>query len=350
MIKKRISNFILSKIDIDKTKKIFGEVPFLKYFYKWGSQSLIDYTYPTHLYIETTRACNLACTCCPRELKPGQKGHMEMDIFKKIVDEATTYGIKNFCLHMLGEPLLHPKITEMVQYIKDSNAHHAILLTTNGSFLDEKKIKSFFESGLDKITISMFTLVGEKSVKLVGKNDIERVIQNLKKAVEIKKEKKATTRLTVRVIVSDDNKEEIKAFRTLTSDLGIHLELRFTHNYSGVIQDNFMDKHAVERLRHRYPCYHLFYSPSVTWDGKIVMCCTDWNYSEILGDVRETTVAKAWQDKRMKELRDHHFSGEYDKIPLCAKCNVWSTYPDIFFEHQKNKTKGIQKSLETRSL
>jgi len=139
MLKSIVSNFILSKVDINRIKDFMGNAPVLNIFYKLGSQSLIDYKYPTHVFIETTRACNLKCQSCPRDLGDVKAGNMKFELFRKIIDEATSFGARNFCLHMFGEPLLHPQLIEMAKYIKVSNAHHTILLTTNGYFLDSRK-------------------------------------------------------------------------------------------------------------------------------------------------------------------------------------------------------------------
>lgn len=333
MLTSRFGNFLLSKVNIEKLKHTLGRSPVFKPFYKLGSQSLIDYQYPTHLFIETTRACNLGCVCCPRTLKTSQMGHMDVEIFKKIINEATGFGVKNFSLHMLGEPLLHPKIIDMVKYIKQANNHHSILLTTNGYFLNKIKAQALLENKVDKVAISVFSLKEEVNKKITGKGDISAIIENIKVMSQLKKEMHAYTQIYIRMIVDEYNETEIPQFKEIAKDLGIKTEIRYTGNFGGIIKENYTDnKHLIKK---RYPCYHLWFSPAVTWDGKIVICCVDWKYSEVLGDIRETNLATVWQGNRMKQLRTHHLKGEYHKIPICAGCNVWSTYPDIFFNKQK---------------
>ncbi len=335
MLRSRISNFMLSRVNIDHAKNLLSRTPILNTIYKVGAQSLIDPHFPTHVFIETTRACNLACTCCPRTLKASEKGHMEYGLFTKVVDEVSSHGTRNFSLHMLGEPLLHPKIVDMVAYIKARDPKHSILLTTNGYFLDDKKAQELIDKKLDKITFSMFSFDPEKNKKLTGKDGIERVIRNIKAMKELQKKSVHQTKMSMRVIVSEDNIEEVPRFQAFTNEIGIFLELRYTHNFSGVIKTNFIEHNKDNLLPNRYPCYHLWFSPAVTWDGKIVMCCVDWKYSEILGDIREVSLGTVWRGDRMKQLREYHLKGEYSKIPICAGCNVWSTYPDIFFKIQK---------------
>ena len=48
--------------------------------------------WPTHLMIEPTNHCNLRCALCP--LTSGMsrpRGHMDLSLFKKIIDETGDY-------------------------------------------------------------------------------------------------------------------------------------------------------------------------------------------------------------------------------------------------------------------
>lgn len=331
-LKTFISNLVLSKINIDKLKTVLGKTPILKVFYKIGSQSLIDYKFPAHIFIEITRACNLRCQSCPRELGSAKIGNMKFELFRKIIDEAASFGPRNFCLHMFGEPLLHPQVVEMAKYIKTSNINHSILLTTNGYFLDDRKATGLIEAGADKIVVSFFSLKKGRSEIFTGDSNVEKVINNIRNAVKFKKKMRSKTRLFIRFLMCEENKDEEQDFRTLAKSIGIPLEIRKTHNYSGIIENNYTSKFAIKS---RYPCYHLWFSPAISWDGKVLLCCNDWNYFEVLGDVNNDSLTNIWQGDRLEELRKFHLKGDYDKIPLCEKCNVWTLYPDIFFRVQK---------------
>ena len=332
MLKTSISNLVLSKVDINKLKTILGETPVLKIFYKIGSQALIDYKFPTHLFIEVTRACNLRCQSCPRDLSSVKIGNMEFELLKKIIDEAASFGPRNFCLHMFGEPLLHPQVVDMAKYIKTSNINNSILLTTNGYFLDDKKAMGLLEAGVDKIVVSFFSLKKHRSEILTGDSNIEKVVNNLKNAAELKKMMHAKTRLFIRFLMCMENKDEEQDFCKLAKSIGIPLEIRKTHNYSGIIENDYASKFAI---KNRYPCYHLWFSPAITWDGKVLLCCNDWNYFEVLGDINKESLSHIWHGDRLRELRRFHLKGTYNRIPLCERCNVWTLYPDIFFGVQK---------------
>jgi len=167
---------------------------------------------------------------------------------------------------------------------------------------------------------------------LTGDANIEIVINNMRNTVALKKKIDGKTKLFIRFLMCEENEDELKDFCRLAKDMGIPLEVRKTHNYSGVIEDNFTSTFTMEN---RYPCYHLWFSPAITWEGKILLCCNDWGNFEVLGDINKESLASIWQGNRLKELRKFHLEGHYNKIPLCEKCNVWTLYPDIFFKFQK---------------
>lgn len=335
MLRANISSFILSKVDINRVKYSIARTPVINTLFKTFSQSLIDFKFPSHIFIETTRACNLKCACCPRTSQDITSGSIKFEVFCKIIDEAASYGARSFCLHMFGEPLLHPRIIDMVGYIKKTNTKHSILLTTNGFFLNDKISRGLLKEGVDKIVVSFVSLKEERLRQLTGNVQIGTVVDNIKNAIVVRNNTFSKTKIFMRLLLNEDTLDEKNDFLALAKKLGALAEVRNTHNYSGVIKNNYAASLLGNR---RHPCYHLWYSPAITWDGKVVICCSDWNYSEVLGDIATQTLAEIWQGQRIKELRALHLAGAYQDITLCAKCNVWSLYPDIFFKFQKNES------------
>src|SRR3990167_3177896 len=116
------------------------------YLFKLGAQAFIKKDFPRHLFIELNSSCNLSCAYCPRE-RTSQD--MDFGLFRKIIDEAHRYGPRSFSLHLFGEPLLYPRIFEAVKYIKKRNSRNTVLLTTNGTVLNDC-IDDFVSAGIDQ--------------------------------------------------------------------------------------------------------------------------------------------------------------------------------------------------------
>ena len=275
--------------------------------YKLGAQAFIDYEFPRHIFIETTAQCNLSCSYCPRE-KINE--HMSWDLFKEIVDECSSYGPRSFSLHLFGEPLLYPKIMEAINYIKAKNKRHTILLTTNGTVLN-KFAKRLLESGVDRIIWSWRSLPTEFSPETI------KVLKRIG---------------MVRLLIEETPREEFEKWSKFP-----RVEVKNLHNYGGEIDLQRIHPNLRQEDRNpmsRYPCYHLWLAPAIRWNGQIVQCCDDPHGKSNFGVYGSNglNMASYWNSEKLERNRQSHKKGEY--LGICKTCDVWKTYPNIFFKSQ----------------
>ena len=275
------------------------------WIYKIAAQSYVDRVYPRHLFIETTANCNLSCAYCPRE-KESQD--MDFGLFRKIIDEATGYGPRSFSLHLFGEPLLYPHIFEAVRYIKKRNSRHTVLLTTNGTVLNDC-INDFVSCGIDQ---AYWTWRREARFR-------ESAILKLRKWGKFRVR-------FIDGITPDSAREEWKDWK--------NQENRRMHDYaSGILTERFKvgsKKVVLKESKLRQACYHPFLAPAVGWNGKFLTCCADPKQLEVFGDIKEETVAECFQ--RLEILRQAHLRRKFSGI--CKNCDVYKEVPDIFFKWQ----------------
>ena len=285
--------------------------------YKLGAQAWIDQTFPRHLFIETTAACNLACSYCPRERRGN---HMAWDLFTGIVAEASQYGPRSFSLHLFGEPLLYPRCADACAYIKQCNRHHTILLTTNGTHL-EQHCEWIITSGIDQI---LWTWRPEATFTLETKSKLRK-----------------WGKFRVRFIQEITPQEAYAEWANWPN-----VEGRRLHNYGGNINTSIfsgngwssaavVDTKATSVIQSRWPCYHLWLAPAVAWNGDILLCCADPHHKEVLGHFPEQSVHEVWTGKQLNAVRQSHLRGDYKGI--CTNCDVWKSYPDLFFSWQKRQ-------------
>ena len=90
---------------------------------------------PVEYIVETTAKCNLYCPMCPRETHKQPKEDMPDEIFDRLVEESGT-SAEHMMLIGLGEPFMDRKIFDRIEYCERHNI--STLLSTNGTFLDEK--------------------------------------------------------------------------------------------------------------------------------------------------------------------------------------------------------------------
>lgn len=274
--------------------------------YKIGAQAYIDKQFPRHLFVETCAQCNLACPYCPREKN---SGNMPWEMFTGIIDEAKKYGARSFSLHLFNEPLLYPRIFEAIDYIYRANKRNTILLTTNGTLLERN-------GNLDKLIASK----------------VSQVLWSWRPEVSFKEETKERLRrwgkFRVRFINELVPDEEREAWRDWPNQ-----EERPLHDYGGNIDPAQWGGKSLSKSEKRWPCGHLWLSPAVAFDGSFLLCCVDPHRKEVLGNVTETPIGTLWQSARLQEVRDGHMRREFKGI--CANCDVWKEYPDMWFSWQK---------------
>src|SRR2546426_8880924 len=107
---------------------------------------------PVEYIVETTAKCNLYCPMCPRETHKQPKADMTDQVFQGLVREAGSTA-EHMMLIGLGEPFTDPQIFERIEFCH----RHSIstLLSTNGTFLDEKIAARLLAGPLDQITLSL---------------------------------------------------------------------------------------------------------------------------------------------------------------------------------------------------
>jgi radical SAM protein with 4Fe4S-binding SPASM domain len=66
-----------------------------------------------------------------------------------------------------------------------------------------------------------------------------------------------------------------------------------------------------------------FASASVLHNGDVLMCTHDWAREEVIGNLRDHTLAELWNGKRMREIRALISQRQYEAIPACRHCSLW---------------------------
>lgn len=60
--------------------------------------------FPNRITVELTNQCNVSCTFCPRQSVDMKIGFMSMELYKKIIDEASDHCLLNWS-YFSGENL-----------------------------------------------------------------------------------------------------------------------------------------------------------------------------------------------------------------------------------------------------
>lgn len=106
------------------------------------------------VYLEPTNRCNLECLTCMRNVWDEPLGMMEWELYERILNGIQAFTpLPTVFLGGFGEPLIHPKIIEMIRGVKESGG--SVELITNGILLSEDISAQLIEFGLDTLWISI---------------------------------------------------------------------------------------------------------------------------------------------------------------------------------------------------
>ncbi|MBU1125903.1 MAG: radical SAM protein [Candidatus Omnitrophica bacterium] len=332
MLKESFIRFNTSSLG-QKLKSAFKQSRLLRPFYSVVAQRVADYAYPLTFNIEPTNACNLHCAICPRDKSSRKIGYIEWPLLQKIIDESLQFGPRHFILYKDGEPLLHPRIVDMVRAVKSAHSGNTVYISTNGMLLDDKMSRALIEAGLDQIQISLDAIDPDTYRKVRG-GELERLEENVRTFIQ-NRGSRVKPVVTLQIIKMHETQREIERFIRTWKKFRVECIVSTFHSWGGV-KDNVSLREAASG--HRYPCGELWFAPAISWEGKVSICCVDWNEQEVLGDLKEQSFSRIWQGEKIRRYRQYHLTGEYQKIALCDKCTFWSERPNFWFSWQYKRS------------
>lgn len=278
--------------------------------------------FPIRLWVELTSLCNYRCIMCPNKDLPKQdKGYMELDLFKKIIDEAKTNAFDVNLAHR-GESLLHPQLIEMIQYTKKAGLFTR--LHTNGSLLTEELTEKIIDSGLDRLSISFDGYTKETYEEIRQGGDFDKTIANIIHLLQIKKDNHAKLpEVAIEVINFNDLSE---------TELS-HSREKFLQHFQGYALDNFVTKELhnwagdfeKDTDSGQYSiCPFPWNALVIFWNGDVLACTQDFFGHYVLGNVKDSSLQTIWNGEKMQHLRTQLARQELDEFKTCANCDrVW---------------------------
>jgi len=270
---------------------------------------------PHRVMVENTNICNADCVFCPHKKMKRKTGVMPMGLFKKIVDECANTEIGYVTIYGFGEPLLDNKFVEKVKYAKEKGLSR-VTTNTNAAFLTKDKAKVIIEAGLDEIYLSFDAATKETYRKIRPNLNFENVTKNILSLIEEKKSSQLKKPLIyLSFVESEINRYEAGVYERKWRDLVDGISFSIAHNWTGEV--NFG---CAEESFFRDPCRLLWTDMVVSWDGKVPLCCNDYENKIILGNAKEQSIAEIWGGEKLKKIREKHQKGEFKDIAICSSC------------------------------
>ncbi|GEM_PF-1166828 len=276
---------------------------FEEYRRQWNENPKDDVVnaFPIHVDLEATSACNLQCPQCYQaydETRP-KRAFMDMELFKRIIDEGEKKGLMSIKLQYRGESLLHKELPQMVKYAKDHGVIE-VSFNTNATLLTKEKSKQLIEAGLDKIICSIDSHIPEIYNKIRRYNakvegNFNNTLANVRALIQLKKEMKVSHPI-VRITTIDmpETHEIIQDYIKFWMNEGADAVTTVDLNDYSIYKDERVL--VSEGFTCEQPWQRLF----VLADGLVTLCCGDLYQKLPLGKF----LTKAEEEHYKKHLKE----------------------------------------------
>ncbi len=237
-----------------------------------------------NIQIQTITGCNYSCPFCPAN-KPKQMNYggakngelMPTRLYEKIIDELAELNYSGVIEpFLMNEPTLDKRLLDLLAYTKKKLPNAVIRILSNGELLDEPFINDIMQF-TDQLILNNYP-VG-KNIKRFDPAKLSEKAKSGIKIIDYNYKEKLTNR-------AGNNNNNLNA--PLTEPLELFCERPFICMY-------------------------------IAYNGKAVLCCQDWSFAEIMGDVKEESVMSVWKNKKYEKFRNKLTKPK--RIGLCKKCD-----------------------------
>jgi len=300
--------------------------------------------------IETTNACNMKCTMCPRTTKMTRPIEtIDSDTFSNIIKQLTPFSVsewnkwKTFVettyniyendmsenhfflyiipkiiqLHGYGDPLLDKNIESHVKVLGDNGFNS--YFSCNPANINVEKTKRMFDAGLSYIKYSIESVDDLKHKKIRG--DCSNFVDGYNKIIDILdiKEKmnyNTTVVITMLDLNNDKQKEEYDALTNAFKGLNVYIYLKSQDQqwYNTIY-------HGTNSIHWSEICKHPWMSMTIKSNADVVMCMEDYNNEIILGNAKKDSLYNIWNGKKYIQFRKDHFNSAQN-IKCTNECDM----------------------------
>ncbi len=316
-INKHVEMFILKN-----QKDPIKIIKYLIFRYKFyiAGKNKINLGYPPYLLIEPVSACNLRCPFCFQTDKTFTKkpfmGVIDFEFFKNVIDQANELETGAITIASRGEPTMHKKIIEMLEYINTKENIFEVKLNTNGTFLNDKICHAVFKNNVTQIIISSDHYIKEDYERLRLGSNFEKVVENVDLLFNIR-EKFYPNSLTEIRISGVDNERNLD--REKFKDFWIK---RCDHVSAGYPLERWNTYENEPDINTKDPCENLWDRMYIWFDGKVNPCDADYKSYLSYGSAKEYSLKELWSNKIISKTRNQHLNNDRTKINPCDRCGV----------------------------
>lgn len=291
---------------------------------------------PSELHFSLTHACNFRCIYCFNASAERSENEMTTEKWLDLIRQARELDVLK-CTLTGGEPTLHPGIHPILHELKKQDM--LICLCTNGSAFDPEMGRLLQGS---TVQVSLDTDDPGIHHKLTGRNNLDRVMNNIQKFVEY------GASVQIKCVLTPFNLNTVSTLYTTCQKLGVgKLVLdRFDVSSCGrgdtglLITEKEMDEvrrsvrqvynggkmqavtafhpHVWKEREDIIPCAAFRRSLIILPDGEVSACEKILDIPEMrVGNIRANTLSEIWESERIDSILN---PPRQKMDPECGRC------------------------------
>lgn len=259
--------------------------------------------FPKKLMLEVTNVCNNRCSFCASQVSTRKRGMIDTEFAKRVIKEAYGLGTREICMHSMGEPLLHKDLAMLTEFAKGVGYEY-IYMDTNGILATPDVINPVIDAGIDSLKFSINAASAEVYKKINGTDNFIKVFDNFKRVSEYINSKNKKVKLIAYMAESIINEQEHNDFIEIFSKYASDVWINPIHNSSGVMTDTNKEIAINNKLAENRCSMDPFNRMVITWEGKAIGCCTDWNEGLVYADINVEGLEESWNNDKIQKIRN----------------------------------------------
>lgn len=305
-------------------------------------------SYPIYMEVSPVGSCNHRCVFCAYDYIGYPNRKINQKTLLKTLGEMHSCGLKSVLYAGEGEPLLHPNISNMITETKKTGLD--VGLFTNGELLTKKLNEDIFKH----LTFIRFSVNAgdDTSYKNIHKKDVfNKIINNIKYSVELKKENNLNTTLGIQCVLLPENINSVENLVKIASEIGVDyisikpfnlqneeqfyqqekpfklnelnelfkkLESYSTETFNVTARVNAFEQHHEKRSYNH--CYGCNFITALNSAGELATCLPYWDKKEyVYGNINESSFLDIWNGEKRKKIK-HYLENHLDVHKCPANC------------------------------
>jgi radical SAM protein with 4Fe4S-binding SPASM domain len=272
-----------------------------------------------YLVFGTTGTCNASCIHCPTgkdETAHVPRMDMPLPLFRKVVEGIHALGLtitEQVSFGLFGDGLVDRLVVERARILREYYPATPLFVNTNGAAFNPKKHQALFDLRA-MIGLHVESLIPETYESLMAPLRLKVVEQKIEQLVSC-----FGNRVHVSVPVSRRNMEELPSIRDHFLARGVHA-VAFDPLFSRCRDDDSLFR-SLALAPQKVACApEALDDLVVDCDGKVLMCCQDFQRREIIGDLGTQSVAEVLSSAERHAARVRFLQMEHDQYATCSRC------------------------------